>query len=987
VRQRRDTSAVGSRGLPSAVGADAPTVLERHGVTPRELEVLEALGERLSNSEIAGRLYVSVRTVESHVASLMRKLGTTRRRELTRIWSESRPLIEQPRTRLPPVLELLADPVTFIGRVEEQTRLRDMWGRAKRGQLLVAVIVGEAGIGKSRLTAELSLEVQQDGGGVQLGSCFQDLGIPYEPFVQIVASDAHGLSESELAERARGGARALARLVPELGSRLGIAEPSSLADGQFERAAIFSALHSYLCAMARGVPQLVVIEDFQWSTVTTRDGLRHLCRTGAAVPMLMVVTSRDTPPDLDDALAALLSDLNRLPPVTVIALPGLSGDEVAGLLAETTTSISAAEVHAATDGNPLLTLELAQAGRGPGPVTGLLAGRYDRLARTELDVLDVCVVVGSKFDAQLVAAAADRTVEEVVKALEAAERAGLVSALPGQPGWFTFVHSLFRTLRYDALPTSSRLRLHRSVAAVLAPRVCVDGVLHVLAHHACAAVPIGDADEAMGFARRAGDAARRKFALDEAADHYRQALAMLDLTRLPDPRIRLHLEIDLADAEVNAGQAGGRSRLLAAADEARRQADHDALVRATLALTALDAPLAVAGRGDPEIVDAISEALANVPPAPPRVRALLLAGLGYELIFDDVLRARNLAREAIGVARQLDELSTLGAVLLTYRFLIYEPALAAERDAVCNELIELGQKLDDPTLTIAGLVHQLTLRREAGDLRSHGETRTRLIDYSELHPSPSAQISVIAIEAADRYLAGDLSGAEATIQQLATVTEQTVFHSLDTVAPHVHVIRYQQGRIVELLPRIEQLGAKPRFPVYRAALIMALARAGRLSAAAVTLKTLAASDYDLPHNAHWFVGTEMLADGVEILGNTVAAAVLLDRLAPFTGRLADFIHGVSRPADQALAQLMLTLGDFNGASAMASRAIEASRQRGTPIFLGRELVLLAEARHRAGQPNDQLQPLVDEAHRIANATGARLIDQEIARYGLPEPTR
>ena len=65
--------------------------LERYGLTRREVEVLEALGERLSNAEIAARLYVSVRTVESHVGSLMRKFGVTRRRELSEIWAASRP--------------------------------------------------------------------------------------------------------------------------------------------------------------------------------------------------------------------------------------------------------------------------------------------------------------------------------------------------------------------------------------------------------------------------------------------------------------------------------------------------------------------------------------------------------------------------------------------------------------------------------------------------------------------------------------------------------------------------------------------------------------------------------------------------------------------------------------------------------------------------------------------------------------------------------
>ncbi|MGE5212033.1 MAG: LuxR C-terminal-related transcriptional regulator, partial [Acidobacteriota bacterium] len=146
-----------------------------HGVTAREAEVLAAVGERLTNAEIASRLYVSVRTVETHIASLLRKLGAANRRELAEIWRTSSSA-EPPRTQqLPPPLELLADPATYVGRSKERSQLRELWRRARQGKLLVAVVLGEAGMGKSRIAAELALEVHADGGRVRLGSCLEDL--------------------------------------------------------------------------------------------------------------------------------------------------------------------------------------------------------------------------------------------------------------------------------------------------------------------------------------------------------------------------------------------------------------------------------------------------------------------------------------------------------------------------------------------------------------------------------------------------------------------------------------------------------------------------------------------------------------------------------------------------------------------------------------------------------------------------------------------
>jgi class 3 adenylate cyclase len=81
-----------------------------------------------------------------------------------------------PGKELPPALELLANASTFVGRSDERGRLRTLWQRARAGQWLVAMVTGEAGMGKSRLVAELAAEVQSDGGRVLLGSCFEDLG-------------------------------------------------------------------------------------------------------------------------------------------------------------------------------------------------------------------------------------------------------------------------------------------------------------------------------------------------------------------------------------------------------------------------------------------------------------------------------------------------------------------------------------------------------------------------------------------------------------------------------------------------------------------------------------------------------------------------------------------------------------------------------------------------------------------------------------------
>src|SRR5262249_10804222 len=158
-------------------------------------------------------------------------------------------------------------------------------------------------------------------------------------------------------------------------------------------------------------------------------------------------------------------------------------------------------------------------------------------------------------------------------------------------------------------------------------------------------------------------------------------------------------------------------------------------------------------------------------------------------------------------------------------------------------------------------------------------------ELNALSPSPIARLGAIERAATDQYLAGDLTAAEATIQQLATAAEGTTVDPLTTYVPHLVVIRYQQGRIAELLPLIERrVESLPGIRPYQAILVMALARTGRLDAATKTLNELAACDYDMSHDSapiaerylhlNWFCGTDALADGVEILGDRTAAPIL-----------------------------------------------------------------------------------------------------------------
>ena len=140
------------------------------------------------------------------------------------------------------------------------------------------------------------------GGRVVLARVLRDAAAPYEPFAQLLADDAAVASE-----------------LPALAPLLGGAATADAAGGGIE---VVDALYCYLMKHASTHPTMVVIKDLHWATTATRDVVRHVARTSGHSPLLLVATTRDAAPDLDDQLEAFLGELARLPAAEIVALKG-----------------------------------------------------------------------------------------------------------------------------------------------------------------------------------------------------------------------------------------------------------------------------------------------------------------------------------------------------------------------------------------------------------------------------------------------------------------------------------------------------------------------------------------------------------------------------------------------------------------------------------------------------------------------------------------
>jgi DNA-binding CsgD family transcriptional regulator len=948
-------------------------------ITRREAEVWRLVGEHLTNAEIAAELSISRRTVEVHVAALLRKLGVDDRRQLARLQPQTPPPPNlQP--SVPPALQLLADAATFVGREAERELLRKRWALTTAGQTLLVVITGEAGIGKSRLVSELAIEVQAGGGRVLLGACHEDVDEPYGPFLQAIVDDAVSLGQTELLRRAGENSRALAGLSTELARLLPVAPAAAGFDdvGGSDRSAVFDAIREWLVRTASSAPLLVVVEDIHWSTSTTRGALRHFVRRASRAPLLIVATARDTRPDLDADLVTLLADLERAGSVTRIPLSGLDRDEVARLVGADRAG-EADRIVAETRGNPLLVTHLlSDVRRGTLPVW--LYQRDQRLDEDVRAVLDQAATFGVEFDAVLVAAAHGVPLLTVLESMEAAEAAGLVQPYTARPTSFGFVHALFRSYRYRILPLRRRLELHARAATALATRADDDRLLAERARHACLAVPMLDPRMAVSLSLQAARRDEHAYAYEEAVAHYRRALEAARALDPAEPATVLDLTIRVGAALHHQADPRGLPILLDAAQRAREDNDTAALVRVATAIPQFGA----VGFVDPmpEGRAITQDALARLGDEATPERARLLVDLASHWLFVDVDEALGLEREAEAIARELDDPEVLGAVLLSARHLVSYPGRIDERVRIGAELERLGQRLDRLAFLLAGMITQASAHLERGNLGEWAKGFERVLNLLGDRSLGFFQVQAIGYQASRAFLRGDLAEAEElaalTLPWSIGIGAGRVYAESMTVAN-----RRLQARDEELLSRFERGAARSNDAWYRCSLAAVQARTGRLAEARTTLARLRHEGFPIRPIYPWSVAVTDLAEAAEVAGVAEVAAHVLTVAAPFSGRIAVSGPNPNRTFDQALAQAALATGDIRVAEAHARRAVSASRQRSTPVFLVRELVFLAEARRRGGAPAAEVRPLVQEAMTLAGSIGAGAAIADIERYSLP----
>ncbi len=438
----------------------------------------------------------------------------------------ARPQLDAPRSEPAPVTRHLpaSDPFEpMYGRDEELATVRQVIARG-RGVLL---LLGEAGLGKTRLARECARIAAGAGSSVLVGASLDgDSGVPYAPFADAWAN--HRRTTAAPAE-----SDPFLSFSPSGGS------------AQEDRLRLFQLVEHAIDTIGKHGPVCLVVEDLHQADQSSLHLFHHLARATRTMPLLLVATFREEEVHVGRALHTMLGGLGRERLATRVLLGRLDRQATArfvGQLLDGNVEPHVVDaVHALAEGNPFHTEEVLQAMREeataqptlPPRLLDIVRHRVRRLGRDAERFLITAALVGLTFTFEVAQRAAGLTTETALDVLELGVEARIVEESAGE---YRFRHALTRQALLDGLTHARRVYLHRAIAEAIEQLSGGGKREHeqraeVLAFHHESA---GQLDRALPYLLSAGERAQTRLGFTEAVAFFERATAMMDATGKDD---------------------------------------------------------------------------------------------------------------------------------------------------------------------------------------------------------------------------------------------------------------------------------------------------------------------------------------------------------------------------------------------------------------------------------------------------------------------
>ena len=791
----------------------------------------------------------------------------------------SRPSPPQPRRPASPL----------VGRDVELAALRDELAAARAGAVHFASLIGDAGIGKTRLASELAADARDQGIRVLTGRCSSDVGAPpLWPWASVLRGLDATLPGQESEEQ------------------------------DVSQFAVWEQIIQTVRDAAREEPVLVVLDDLHWADPATLRVLRLLAEQTEPASLLVLTTWRPYPAPAG-ALADLIEMLARRHGLR-LALSGLSADDAATVVAEVTrirpSARAAGALRERTDGNPFFLVEYARlaAERGdlaetlrepdpPAAVSDVLTGRLQRLPDQARSLLRTAAAIGRQFDLDTLATAAGVSDDAALDALEIAGAAGLVR----EDGIdrFSFAHALVRDAAYAELSASRRSRLHVRLAELLEHQ---PGRETERARHWFAAGP-SQAGHAWPAAVDAARLASRLHAHEQAVQLLEQALQAMD----DDPGAGALDRFDVLIALIDACRWSSEWRRMTAAAEKAIEVAEDVGDLELVAQAAMSTSIgalwqsAPAGQVHDGVVSALRRCLAGLPTEDGATRCRTMLALAHELYYGSTFEERSaLVEEAFAMARRLADPRLLLDAYQVGSSALHAPETAPVRLDWATESAALARELGEHQAHVVSATLRAVVLGELGEVDQMREAAALARTEADRLRIPYAVVVLDSLELPWLAMAGEFDAAERPLDRIASLTETiSVEQSGDATGSALLSMRFWQRRVDELGPVLAELADDPQF------LGLAVLYTLRGGDAPAARALYAGRRLDLDASGWVSMLVWAAAAGISPwIPDRRLAADTYGRLAPYAGRSACVGSSMAMgPVDAYLALAAVAVGD------------------------------------------------------------------------------
>jgi class 3 adenylate cyclase/tetratricopeptide (TPR) repeat protein len=443
----------------------------------------------------------------------------------------------------------------FFGREKEMARLLEQDAMAAAGSGQVVTLVGEAGIGKSRLLYEIRQRLPANERTLLEGRC-QSHGrhTPYHPYLGMLRQYLR-LTHVPPAELHNTAVQSLLTAFPELSAYIPhylylLSIPSEQyplpahLQGESMRLTLQDALVSILALVARQKPLVIILEDWHWADEASTGVLQHLIDVAVSLPILIVISCR---PEYHPAWSSREHS-------SLIKISSFSLEQTHAIITRVVKGVSipgklAEDLHLRTGGNPFFIEELCTSlleqkkiyvSDGnlvvkdgienlelPDSIEAVLRNRLDQLDREAREVVQMAAVIGREFSRRLLSTASGKVVEPVLRALTEMGIINQTKVFPDPE--YMFKHALIQMAAYETLLLKQRKKMHGLVANRMLELYPGAEHTETLAHHFSLS---DDTENAIRYSMLAGERALARSAYLESLTHLKRAEQLLEL--LPD---------------------------------------------------------------------------------------------------------------------------------------------------------------------------------------------------------------------------------------------------------------------------------------------------------------------------------------------------------------------------------------------------------------------------------------------------------------------